>query len=174
MTNPPSAALADFETRLAAYCVVVREGQILLALWDMRDRQADFTPRWTLPGGGVDLGESITDGAIREVHEETGYHVRIDSLLDVSSGVIAANKRFAAKQCPLQTVAVLYGATILGGELVFEAEGTTSEAAWFPLEEISSLTRTARVDEALALYIAHKEKQQLISPLHGETGTVSR
>lgn len=174
MTNPPSAALADFETRLAAYCVVVRDGQILLALWDMRDRQADFTPRWTLPGGGVDLGEAITDGAIREVHEETGYQVRIDSLLDVSSGVIAAHKRFGSTQRPLQTVAVLYGATIIGGELSFEADGTTSEAAWFPLEAISSLTRTGRVDEALALYLAQTDEQQLISPLHGAAGTVSR
>lgn len=174
MTNPPSAAIADFDTRLAAYCVVVREGQLLLALWDMRDRQADFTPRWTLPGGGVDLGEAITDAAIREVHEETGYNVRIDSLLDVSSGVIAANKRFGATPRPLQTVAVLYAATIIGGGLSFETEGTTSEAAWFPLEEISALNRTDRVDEALALYLAQDGQQQPISSHQGVADTVSR
>ncbi|PQZ96002.1 NUDIX hydrolase [Arthrobacter sp. MYb227] len=174
MTNPPSAALADFETRLAAYCVVVREGQMLLALWDMRDRQADFVPRWTLPGGGVDLGESITDGAMREVTEETGYTVRIDSLLDVSSGLIPAHKRFGATQRPLQTVAVIYAATITGGELAFEAEGTTSEAAWFPIDEISTLNRTDRVDEALAMYLAYVEEHPVMAELHGISNTVAQ
>lgn len=169
MTNLPSAALRDFETRLAAYCVVIQDSKILLALWDMRDSQADFVPRWTLPGGGVEFGEEITAGAMREVTEETGYSVRIESLLDVASGVIPADKRFGDAQRPLQTVAVIYGATITGGDLAFEADGTTSEAAWFPLDQLASLNRTARVDEAVALYLAHTEQHQERS--HAQHGT---
>lgn len=155
MTNTPSAGLREFETRLAAYCVVVQDGHILLALWDMRDRQADFVPRWTLPGGGVELGESIEAGAVREVEEETGYTVEIGDLLGVDSGLIPAHKRFGATELPLQTVAVIYTAAVTGGDLRFETAGTTSEAAWFPLEAISSLNRTDRVDEAIALHHAN-------------------
>ncbi len=158
MTNPPNAGLRDFETRLAAYCVVVRDEKILLALWDMRARQADFVPRWTLPGGGVELGESIESGAVREVEEETGYTVRIEDLLGVDSGLIPAHKRFGDTDLPMQTVAVVYTASVTGGELRFEAEGTTSQAAWFPLDAVASLNRTDRVDDAIALYRANTMK----------------
>lgn len=156
MTNPSGPALRDFETRLAAYCVVVRDGHILLALWDMRARQADFVPRWTLPGGGVELGESIEAGAVREVEEETGYTVLLGELLGVDSGLIPAHQRFGDAALPMQTVAVVYAAEVAAGELRFETEGTTSEARWFPLEDVASLNRTDRVDEALALYLSNR------------------
>lgn len=116
-------------------------------------------PRWTLPGGGVELGEAIADGAVREVEEETGYRVRIDDLLSVDSGVIPAHKRYSGTEHPMQTVAVLYSASVTSGELRHEADGTTSQAAWFPLEEVSSLNRVERVDAAIALYRENLHKE---------------
>ncbi|GAA5228637.1 NUDIX hydrolase [Paeniglutamicibacter antarcticus] len=152
MTTLGPPAHRGFDTRLAAYCVVVQEDLILLALWDMRARDPGFVPRWTLPGGGVELGEQTDAAAVREVEEETGYQVRIDRLLTVDTGLIPAHKRYGATEHPLQTAAVLYAATVSGGELRFEADGTTSEAAWFPLDAIGSLNRVDRVDTAIKLY----------------------
>ncbi|WP_309082180.1 NUDIX domain-containing protein [Zhihengliuella sp.] len=149
---PPAAR--PWDTRLAAYCVVVREGRILLALWDMRASRPDFRPRWTLPGGGVDLGEQAEAGAVREVAEETGYDVAVTSLLGVETGVIPSGQRLHGEGRPLQTVAVMYAAEIVGGDLAHEVGGTTSRAAWFDLDEVASLDRVARVDEALRLYRA--------------------
>lgn len=154
MTTSGPPAHSGFDTRLAAYCVVVNEGSILLALWDMRARDPGFVPRWTLPGGGVELGEQPGVAAVREVEEETGYHVHIDTLLSVDTGLIPAHQRFGPTKNPLQTAAVLYAATITGGDLRFEADGTTSEAAWFPLDEVASLNRVDRVDSAISLYQA--------------------
>ena len=36
---------------------------------------------WAMPGGWADVGESLAEGAVREVREESGYDVVIDRLL---------------------------------------------------------------------------------------------
>jgi len=140
-----------YDTRLAAYALVEHDGRILLTLWDMRRRDPRFIPRWSLPGGGVELGEPIEDGVKREVLEETGYHVDQLQLLDVSTGVIPAAKRYSGDGHPMQTVAVTYRAQLAGGALRAEVDGSTSEAAWFTREEIKKLNRIERVDAMLRL-----------------------
>src|SRR5262245_42640675 len=62
----------EYDTRLGAYAVVVRDGQVLLALWNEPDG-----PQWTLPGGGVELQEALEEAVVREVREETGYDVAL-------------------------------------------------------------------------------------------------
>lgn len=151
MTRRSESTGEPFDTRLAAYVLVEHEDKVLLTLWDMRHRDPKFTPRWSLPGGGIDLGEQTIDGAIREVYEETGYSVGNLSLLDVTTGIIPAARRYSGDDCPMQTVAVTYQAKLLGGQLRHEVAGSTSEAAWFTREEIKTLNRIERVDLILSL-----------------------
>lgn len=140
-----------YDTRLAAYALVENAGKVLLALWDMRHRDPRFIPRWTLPGGGIDLGEQTSDGVVREVFEETGYHVDHLALLDVTTGIIPGAKRYSGGGHPMQTVAVTYTAQLAGGELRAEQNGSTSQAAWFTREEIRQLSRIERVDVMLRM-----------------------
>lgn len=42
---------------------------------------------WGLPGGQVELGESVEQGVVREVYEETGLQVRVERLIGVYSGL---------------------------------------------------------------------------------------
>ncbi|MBB1388956.1 NUDIX domain-containing protein [Shewanella sp. SG44-6] len=52
-------------TRIAARAIVIRDNQILMLY---TQRYHDYS----LPGGGVDAGEEIEQGLIRELQEETG------------------------------------------------------------------------------------------------------
>ncbi len=64
--------------RIAVYALIFREREILLAL----RRDTDW---WNLPGGGLELGETVEEGVCREVREETGLEVEVDHLVGVYS-----------------------------------------------------------------------------------------
>ena len=59
--------------------------------------------RWSLPAGYVDRGEEVEEAAIREVREETGVEVRLDSLLGV----------YSRQGAPV--ILIVYAATITAG-----------------------------------------------------------
>lgn len=140
----------DYDTRLASYAVISRENdgvtELLLALWNEEERK-----RWTLPGGGVELDETVEQGVVREVREETGYEVELDRLLAVETVVFPPHRRVgdAGADRPLRAVRVFYSAHVVGGELTNEVAGTTDEARWWPVGEASGLPRVSQVDTAL-------------------------
>ena len=77
-TGQPLTKMPD-EIRPSTNGAIFNEkGEILL------QRRAD-NGYWGLPGGKVDIGESVEQGAIREVLEETGLHVTIKRLIGVYS-----------------------------------------------------------------------------------------
>ncbi len=55
--------------------VVFRDGKILL----VQEKMDQY--RWTLPGGWADIGESASEGVVREVYEESGYRTQAIKLL---------------------------------------------------------------------------------------------
>ena len=131
----------DYDTRLGAYAVIVRDDHVLLALWNEPE-----VPTWTLPGGGVDLDESPEDGTVREVREETGYDVELGPVLGVDIVVMAPHERFeAVGDRPQKNVRVVYTATVTGGELRNEVAGSTDEARWIPLADVPGLVRESMV-----------------------------
>jgi 8-oxo-dGTP diphosphatase len=138
----------DYDTRLGAYVVVVRDGDLLLALWNERKR-------WTLPGGGVELHESPEEAAVREAREETGYDVELTGLLGIETDVFSPEQRLRGSGRDsgraLKAVRVFYAARIVGGQLTHEADGTTDEARWFRLDEVADLPRVSMVDTGLDL-----------------------
>ncbi|WP_435743267.1 NUDIX hydrolase [Nocardioides sp. SYSU DS0663] len=146
MTDAELPHYTEYDTRLASYAVIRDDhGRILLALWN----QASDGQRWTLPGGGVELDETVEEAAVREVREETGYDVELDRLLGVDTYVIPASRRHLDSDRPLKAVRVLFSATIVGGELTREVDGTTDEARWFTVDEAAALPRVSLVDIAL-------------------------
>lgn len=133
--------------RVAAYAVVTDDGgRILLARWIEGRRVA-----WTMPGGGLEPGESPEDAVRRELREETGYTVKVGELLGIHSRVIPASQRVTTSDQPLHTLRIVYRATVSGGKLRFETEGSTDRAEWFTLASVSDLQRVKLVDIALRM-----------------------
>jgi 8-oxo-dGTP diphosphatase len=126
--------------RIAAYVVVGRADDVLLARWT-----GPRGPEWTLPGGGLDFGEDPADAAVREVREETGYTVRLDRLLFVNSF------RRVLPDAPIDfhALQIVYAGTVIGGDLCHEVDGSTDMAAWYPRAEVAALTRVPLVDLGL-------------------------
>src|SRR6516225_695647 len=113
----PAAAVALFDSG----------GNILL-------RRKD-NDKWTMPGGTLDFGESLTDCAIREVHEETGLQIRITGLIGTYTDphILIAYSDGEVRQ----EFTFVYGAEIESGELNIDNE--SKEAAWVPLSSAVEL-----------------------------------
>lgn len=59
--------------------IILREGKILL---EQRGNEP-ARGQWTIPGGVVEVGESLEDAVIRETFEETGLEAKNPCLIDV-------------------------------------------------------------------------------------------
>ena len=136
------------DMRVAAYAVVTDDdGRILLARWTEGRRIA-----WTMPGGGLEPGEAPEDAVRRELREETGYTVKVGELLGIHSRVIPATQRVRKNtDSPLHTLRIVYRASVSGGKLRFETDGSTDMAEWFPLTAVAELQRVKLVDIALRM-----------------------
>ncbi|MEV7019440.1 NUDIX hydrolase [Streptomyces sp. NPDC093991] len=133
--------------RVAAYAVVVRDGQILLA----RSPGPGGVPEWVLPGGGMEHGEDPYDTVRRELEEETGYLVEVTGFLGIDSSRRTLPGRLR-RPVDHQGLRLVYEGRVAGGELRHEVGGSTELAAWQPLDAVPGLVRVGLVDTALRLW----------------------
>ncbi|QCU77619.1 NUDIX domain-containing protein [Citricoccus sp. SGAir0253] len=136
----------DFDTRVGAYGVIVRDDTLLLSLWD-----GPVEALWTLPGGGMELGEQPEQACVREIEEETGYRARLQGLVGVTSRTIDGAHRATHPGRPLLAVQVIYRAEVVSGVLRPEVGGSSIDAAWIPLDELHRHRTSQNVHRALEL-----------------------
>lgn len=150
---PPAASDAVRFRRLGAYAVVVAQQRILLTELS-QDTPAPGT--WTLPGGGIDVGESPLDAVVREVFEETAHQLADPRLLDVDSTHFTGRSPSGRLE-DFHGIGVLYEAGVyeVREPQVLEVDGSTAAARWVPLDELPTLRMTprsrARVSRSLSL-----------------------
>lgn len=79
----PSCGMVVFaDPKLAVAALIEREGKMLMG---RRSRSSASPGKWSFPAGYVDRGERVEDALVREVREETGLGVTIDTLLGLYS-----------------------------------------------------------------------------------------
>lgn len=132
------------DVRVGAYGVIVQGSRVLLAHWNEDGRTG-----WTLPGGGLEPGESPAQAARREIREETGFSAELDAVLGVDSYILPGPQRLVTASGPLQYLRIVYRARITGGTLSNELNGSTDRAEWFDLAEVAGLPRVDLVDVGL-------------------------
>ena len=59
--------------KMVVGCLIVKEGEVMLCRRGIEPRMG----YWNLPCGYLENGETVQQGALREVHEETGAHVAL-------------------------------------------------------------------------------------------------
>lgn len=146
-----AAHLPAKRQRLAVKALIRRDDRVLLARLSAR---AVETGRWTLPGGGVDHGESPETALVREVSEEAGLHPTVRSLLGIHDSHLAGNAPDGRRE-DFHAVNIVYEASVPPGQqpVVREVDGTTDAVDWVDVADIEAGTVavTELVRFALAL-----------------------
>jgi 8-oxo-dGTP pyrophosphatase MutT (NUDIX family) len=139
--DDPAAPKAN--SRVPAVNVVVTNdaGEILVI------RRSD-NGNWALPGGAIDLGESMPQAAVRETLEETGIQCEITGLVGIYTDprhVILYTSNGEARE----EFSILLTATAVGGEPTTSSESL--EVRWVPRDKLSGY----QMDRSMRMRIGH-------------------
>lgn len=99
--------------------VILMDGQVVL----VKRRNEPLAGHWTLPGGTLEVGETLAAGLAREIREETGLEVKVGSLVEVLDRIVLDEDR----RVRFHFVLIDYLCRPVGGHLV--AGSDVSEVA---------------------------------------------
>ncbi len=124
---------------LGACTAIWRADKVLLVL----RKRAPNPDNWAMPGGGVELGETLKDAAIREVHEETGL-VITEPVFNRFHEVIRTDIN---GETEIHFVLAMFAAHSKSGEAV--AADDAAAVGWYTLDEVSQLVTTPHTGDLL-------------------------
>jgi ADP-ribose pyrophosphatase YjhB (NUDIX family) len=125
---------------VAASAAVFRKGRVLI----VRRAHPPGAGLYTLPGGVVELGESLVEAAVREVREETGLEIEPLML----AGYREVITRDGNGRVERHFVIFPFAARWLAGEITLNEE--LAEGRWLEPSELSGLATTEGLAEIVA------------------------
>jgi ADP-ribose pyrophosphatase YjhB (NUDIX family) len=129
--------------------VVRKDDAVLLIQRGNPPRRGD----WGLPGGAVELGESLRDAARREVREECGIEIAVGGVVDAMDLV----QRDKAGRAQYHFVVVDFAATYAGGEL--RASSDVLDARWVARRDLDAFTLSAKTREVIGKVFASESEK---------------
>jgi len=118
---------------LAVSAAIIRDGRILI----VRRARPPAHGLFTLPGGGVEVGETLHEAVIREVREETALTVEPLAL----AGYREAIAHDSDGRIERHFVILPFAARWIAGDVVLLDE-ELGEARWLLPDELAGLTTT--------------------------------
>jgi len=139
--DDPAAPKANSLVPSVNVVVVNDAGEVLMI------RRSD-NDNWAVPGGAIDLGESMVEAAIRETREESGIECRIAGIVGIYTDprhVILYTSNGEARQ----EFSIVLTASAVGGTPTPSDE--SSEVAWVRREDLGSYS----MDRSMRVRIGH-------------------
>lgn len=127
---------SGFQTpKLDTRAAIIENGRILMV------REGD---KWALPGGWVDVDQSIASNTIKEVMEEAGLEVTPVRLVAVLDGNKKQPRRYVYGICKIFVLCQSHGGT-------FQANHETTESGWFSPDELPPLLTDKNTEEQIRM-----------------------
>ena len=99
--------------------------------------------KWSLPGGRIELGETVYEAAKREVFEECSIEIEIDRLYDIGESIITDTEGRTSYHFVLIYLLAKYKA----GDI--NAQSDAEDVGWFTLPEITGLDMHSQLRSVL-------------------------
>ena len=125
---------------LAVSAAIIRDGRVLVA----RRACGPALGVWTMPGGVVEAGETLTEALVREIEEETALAIEPVALAGHREVVVRDDDRKVSRHF----VILCFASRLVGGELKLNEE--LAEARWLRPEELGGLNTTEGLGEIVA------------------------
>jgi 8-oxo-dGTP diphosphatase len=140
MSSDENSRIYPTRPYLAVSAAIFRDGRVLI----VRRARPPAHGLYTLPGGGVELGETLEEAVIREVREETALAVEPMGL----AGFRQAIARDQTGKVERHFVILPFAARWLAGEISLNDE--LAEARWLAADELSGLKTTEGLADIVA------------------------
>jgi len=123
--------------------VIAHQGRVVI----VQRGSEPLKGQWSIPGGALEIGETLRQCAVREALEETGLQVEAGEVLEVFDAIY----REPDGRIQYHYVLIDFACRLLGG--VLQAGGDAAQAKWVTLEELGEyrVADTARkvIEKAL-------------------------
>jgi mutator protein MutT len=120
--------------------VIVDGGKVLI----VKRKYDPLAGQWSLPGGGVELGETLEDSIVREMLEETGLDIEVGPVIEVFDRIT----RDDDGSVKYHFVLVDYLCWPVGGEL--HASSDVADARFVDPSELPQYNLTKKANEVIA------------------------
>jgi 8-oxo-dGTP diphosphatase len=121
--------------------IIVENGRVLL----IKRGKAPLLGEWSIPGGMLELGETLRQGAEREALEETGLVVRATDLLGVFDRIVPDE----GERTLYHYVLIDFLCERISGDV--QSAGDASDAAWFSRQDVCELRLAADTVDVIRL-----------------------
>ena len=136
----PDARTYPERPYLAVSAAIVRDGKILV----VRRARAPAHGLYSLPGGVVEVGETLKEAVMREVREETGMTIEPVALAGFREAIV----RDTENRVERHFIILCFAARWRAGEVLLNEE--LDEARWLDPAELAGLPTTSGLAEIVA------------------------